>query len=319
MATHAQWRAAIDGGDLRRVTWVAGDQPVLIEDVIDTTRRKLAPGPGNTVSLSHSSTFERDVWAEANQFPMTPGANRLVIIRDAEKLTRWQQLDLWLARTRQLPGVYLVFVSGEGDLPYLGTGNKRVLKPHVEKLRSPRGYLVRCMLPGVDDAVAWIRQRSQLDTPMAKYLLTRTGGNLAACAAVTAKLSLFQQAAGEATINALVDESPASGFTDNLIALDKRRALMTADGLRPDDHLKLIALLDTRLDLLQKLHRIQIAGQSWRDATGVSPFLQRLYMPHARHYDQAACSRRRRVLAMADDAIRTGARVGVLQAVVALW
>lgn len=319
MSTYAQWRRAIDAGDLRRVTWVAGDQSVLIEDVIDTTRGKLAPAPGDYLSLSYSSTFERDVWAEANQFPMTPGANRMVLIRDAEKLTRFEQLELWLTRTRALPGVYLVFVSGEGDLPMTGTGNRRTLKPHVEKLRAPRGYLVRCTTPSEPDAVAWIRQRAPLDEDLAKFLLTRTGGNLAACAAVTAKLALFSQAAGEGTVTALVNESPAADLTDSLIALDKRRALLSIDGMRHDDLFRVLALLDSRLDLLQKLHRIQIAGQTWRDVTGISPFLQRQYMPHARHYDPASCARRRRILAIVDDALRNGARVGVLECLVALW
>lgn len=319
MGSWRQWRTSIDGGDLRRVTWVAGDQPVLVEDVIDTTRRLLAPGPGDYLSLSHTSTFDRDVWAEANQFPMSPGTNRMILIRDADKLNRWDQLDLWLSRTRQLPGVYLVFVSGEPDLPMTGTGNRRTLKPHVAGLRAPRGYLVRCATPSEADAIAWIRARSTLTETTAGFLLTRTGGNLAACAAVTAKLALFEQAAGEQAITALVNETPAADFTDNLIALDKRRALLSLGGLRHDDMFRLTALLDARLDLLLKLHRIQIAGQTWRDVTGISPFLQRQYMPHARHYDAAACSRRRRVLALADAVIRNGARIGVFETLVALW
>lgn len=292
---------------------------MLIEEVIDTTKRKLAVTDLDYVSLSHTSTFDRDVWAEANQFPMTPGATRMILIRDAEKLTRWQQLDLWLSRTRNLPGVYLVFVSGEGDLPTTGSGNKKVLKPHVAKLRAPRGFLVRCTMPAEADAITWIRSRSTLDEACARHLLTRTGGNLSACAAVTGKLALFSSAAGTATIDALINETPAAGFTDNLIALDKRKALLTLDRIGGDEHLRMIALLDSRLDLLQKLHRIQIAGQSWRDNVGINQFLLRQYMPHARHYDPSACSHRRRVLTMVEDALRNGARDAVMESLVAMW
>lgn len=319
ISTFSQWRAAVDKGELRRVTWVAGDQHVLVEEVVDTTKRKLNVGDLDYVSLSHTSTFDRDVWAEANQFPLVPGNNRMILIRDAEKLTRWDQLSLWLTRTRTLPGVYLVFVSNEPDLPMTGNGNKRTLKPHVAQLRAPRGFLVRCTMPGEADVVAWIRRRSRLDEGCAQHLLTRTGGNLSAAAAVCAKLSLFSSVASTASIDALVTETPAADFTDTLIALDKRRALMTIDGVRQDEHLRTIALLDSRLDLLQKLHRAQNAGQTWRELSGINPYLQRHYLPHARHYDPASCTRRRRVLAVVDDAVRCGARDAVLEALVALW
>lgn len=271
------------------------------------------------VSLSHTSTFDRDVWAHANQFPLTPGANRMILIRDAEKLTRWAALDTWLTRTRQLPGVYLVFVSNEADLPTHTVGGKKTLKPHVAALRAPRGSLVRCTMPSEPDAVKFIQRRSRLDERAAKHLLTRTGGNLSAAAAVCAKLALFDQNATTATLDALVVEAPATDFADTLIALDKRRALLCLDRLRPDDHFKLVALLDSRLDLLHKLHRLQIAGKTWREITGINPYLQKLYLPHARHYDPAQCTHRRRVLAVIDDALRTGARDGVLEALVALW
>lgn len=319
MATFSQWRTAIDAGDLRRVTFVAGDQPVLIEEVIDTTREKLAVGDLDYVSLSHTSTFDRDVWAQANQYSLTPGVNRLVLIRDAEKITRWQPLHQWLTRTRAMPGVYLLFVSGEPDLPHITVAGRKVLKEYVAQLKAPRGFVVRCSTPPEADAIGWLRRRCRLDDSAARHLLTRTGGNLAAAAAVCAKLTLFPQTAGPAAIDALVTETPAADFSDSLIALDRRKALLAAQSLRHEEAFKVIALLDSRLDLLARLHRIQAAGQSWRDVSGVSPYLQRLYLPHARHYDSGACLRRRRVLALADDALRSAARVGVLETLVALW
>lgn len=319
MGTYAQWRTAIDSGELRRVTWICGDQHVLIEEVVDTVKDKLNPSPLDHVSLSFSPTFERDVWAAANQYPLNPGSNRMILIRDADRLTRWQQLEAWLTRTRTMPGVYLVFVSNEPDLPTHTLAGKKVLKPHVAALRAPRGSLVKCTMPAEADALAFVRRRAPLDDSTARYLLTRTGGNLGAAAAVCAKLRLFEQAAGAATINALVAEAPAADFTDNLIALDKRQALLSLTGLADAELIRLIALLDSRLDLLERLHRIQIAGQSWRDVSGVNPFLLRRYMPHARHYDAAGCTRRRRVLAVVDDALRTGARDGVFEALTALW
>ncbi len=287
--------------------------------MIDTLKDTLKPSDLDYVSLSLSPTFERDVWAEANQYSFTAGNNRLILIRDADKLTRWDQLAAWLTRLRTMPGVYLVFVSNEPDLPYTKHGSRKTLKPHAALLKAPRGHLVRCTALNETDALAWVRRRSRLDEATAKYLLTRTGGNLAATAAVCAKLALFEQGAGAATINALTTEQPHADFTDHLIALQKREALLALDTIDDSDRLGTIALLDTRLDLLERLHRIQIAGRTWRETSGINPFLLRQYLPHARHYDTAACVKRRRVLAVVEDVYRQGARTGVFESLVALW
>lgn len=315
MGSWRQWRTAIDAGDLRRVTWVAGDQTVLIDEVVACTRLKLNPSDLDYVSLSYGPNYDREVWAAASQYSLTPGANRLVVVRDADRLTRWSQLETWLANTRSLPGVYLVFIS---DKPEQLTA-KKGLPPHLAALRAPRGFLVRAAGLSEDDAVAWVQARSTLDHELARYLLTRTGGDLAACAAVCTKLALFEQGAGSATIDALVAESPSNDFTDNLIAGDKRRALLSLPDLTHGERIQAIALLDSRLDLLERLHRVTVAGRSWRDVTGVSPFLLRQYMPHARTYDPDSCTHRRQVLAVLDDVLRRGVDDGVMETLVSLW
>lgn len=317
MGSYAQFVAA---ADIRRVTWICGDQRVLIEEVVDTIRRRVNAADIDYVSLSATSGNESSVWAAANQYPLEPGANRMILIRDAEQLTRWYQLDLWMSRTRQLPGVYLVFVSNEPDLPYIMVGGKRAgLQPHVAAIKAPRGHVVRCTVPNETDAVAWVRRRASMDDDTAQHLLTRSGGDLLAVAAVCAKLSVFDGQAGNATIDALCTPRPSTSFSDTLLALDKRGALTAVNSLVEAEFGRVISLLDSRLDLLQSLHRIQAAGQGYRDATGINPYLVRQYMPIARHYDTRQCVYRRRVLAVIDDALRSGARGGVWEALVALW
>lgn len=316
IASYAQWRAGFDATGVRRATWICGDQRVLVEEVVDTIRAHLGVAELDYVSLSASPTFERDVWAAANQYPLNPGSPRLVLIRDAQKLTRWEQLHRWLARTRQLPGVHLVLVSADADLPTTG---KRTLAPHAAALKAPRGTLVRASLPAPADLLAWVHRRARIDDTTALYLLERTGGDLALAAAVCAKLSLFAGAAGRTAIDALVAERPATDFTACLLALDKRRALLCIPDLTDAETTRTIGLLDSRLDLLSALHRIQLAGQSYRDAVGINPYLVRAYLPLARHYDPKRCVYRRRVLAVVDDAFRSGARTGVLESLVSLW
>lgn len=315
MGSFTRWRTSFDAGDLRRVTWICGDQHVLIEEVITATKNKLNPSELDYISFSFQNEFDRVVWAEANQDPLIPGANRLILIRDADKLTRWDHLHTWLTRTRNQPGVYLIFVSNEPDLPY---ATKKQLKPHVAALRAPRGYLVRCTQPTETEAVAWLQRRARLDGDTARYLLERTGGNLTAAAHTCTKLNLFPGPAGTASIAALTPETPAADLSDSIIALDRRTAFLSARQLTESDRLKLIGLLDSRLDLLSTLHKMQVAGRTYRDYS-LNQYLTRQYLPYARHYDTTSCVRRRRVLAFAEDAIRSGAKVGVIEALISLW
>lgn len=286
------------------MTWVYGDQHVLVQEVVDTLRERINASVLDSVSISAGPAFERQVWAAANQFPLNPGSNRMILIHDADKLSNLGQLETWMSRTRSLPGVYLVFVAKDAG-------------PAV--IKAPRGSLVKCVLPKEDDAVAWVQRRAPMDAAAAKHLLTRTGGNLAAAAGVCAKVALFDGSPSPATIDSLVNESPGEDFADTLIALDKRRAVLGIEALADHERLMVVALLDTRLDLLQTLHRVQHSGRGVHEISGVNPYLARTYLPHARHYDTQKCAYRRRVLAVVDDALRSGARDGVFEALVALW
>lgn len=319
MGSYTQFRTAVDSGDLRRATWICGDQHTLIEEAITAIRTRLNPSPLDSITIHATTGNEPDVWAHANQHPLNPGAVRMILIRDADNLTGWDRLHQWLSRTRQLPGVYLVFVSSEPDLPYV-KGSRKTLQPHVAALRAPRGYLVRCTMPNENDTLTWLRRHGDLDDTTARYLLNRTGGNLDAAAATADKLALFDLPAGTASIDALTPEIPAGDLADNLIALDRRRALLQTATLSTTDVYQLLGLLESRLDLLETLHRQQVRGTAnWRESDPVNAFLARRYQPHARHYDPKACTRRRLVLAATDAALRTGATIGVVETLIALW
>lgn len=305
---------------MRRVTWVCGDQRVLVEEVVDTTRRLLAPGELDYVALHASDSAERDIWSHAVQYPLDAGANRMILIRDAQKLTRWDRLQRWMAATRQLPGVYLVFVSNESDLPYVMDGGKKAgLKPHAAMIKAPRGSLVKCSTPNEDDAVAWVQRHARMGDDVARHLLDRAGGDLGEVKDVCAKVSLFDGPATVSSVNALCRQRPGESFTDSLLALDKRQALLSIPSLTDSDFAMTIGLLDSRLDLLQALHRIHNSGQSLWESSGINRYLARQYLPLARHYEPSRCVYRRRVLAVVDDVFRRGARDAVWEALVALW
>lgn len=265
------------------------------------------------VCLTAGTVADRDVWAAAGQYPIDPTRNRLVVVRDAERIRHWEPLIEWLAAARRIPTVHLVFVS---NLPDFGTDRKT--PAHVDAIKA-RGHIVRCAMPNETDALAWVQRRANLDDETARHLITRTGGNLALAASVCAKVSLFDGQAGPRTINQLCAEVPADSFVESLLLLNKRAALYAVESLRPNDYGKIIGLLDSRLDLLSVLHRAVRAGYSSREVQGYPLFLIKQFMPVAKHYDPQRCLYSRRVLAVVDDAHRDGARDGLMSSLVALW
>lgn len=311
MATYTQWRTAADRGEVRHATWVCGDQHILVEEVVDTIRYLLKVRPQDAVTL-HAGGNDVAVWAEAHQDAIDPGSNRLVLVRDADKVRNWAPLAGWMSNLRTVPNSYLLFVSGEPDLPKKSTA-------HIEALKPPKAHVVRCTMPNPIDARSWVMRRAHLDERTAEHLLTRVGMDLAAAAAVCRKMSIFNAAASPAAIDRLCEPLPADAFAEHLLWQQKPDALLALQRLHATDYSRTIGLLDSRLETLDILHRALRAGHKTREVQGLPYFLTRLYSPIAKHYDPATVDRRRTLLTLIDSALRSGARTGVMEALAALW
>jgi len=319
MSNYTQWRAAANKGEVKRVTWVCGDQDVLVNEVIDTTYALLGITDLTYRSLTAGIDSDRVIWATAHQYPPTPGTASLITVRAADRIKNWKPLSAWLDAYRQLTGIHLLFISNLPDFPNTpGPGKRPVPQPHIELIRD-RGRIIRCSTPNAQDIITWVQSHSNLTKETANHLLMRVGGNLTIAATVLNKLALFDAQASNAAIDALVETIPAQTFTDLLLALDKPAALTTAPDLTDRDLLAAFTLLDSRLDTLKILWDAANTGTSLRNITGVSPFLARQYQQHARHYHPSRVAYDRRVLAVCDSVLRRGARVGVAETLVALW
>lgn len=315
MANYTQWRAHADKGEVRRITFVCGDQLVLVEDVVDTIRTLVAASVLDTATFHAGQTPDAFIWDAAFQYPMVRGASRLIIVRDAQQMTDWQPLHAWMGMTRRLPGVHLVFVSTDADLPR----TDGELAAHIEAMKAPRGHLVRCTAPNETDMVDFVRAQVSMSADTARHLVARTGGDLTAAAWVCRKLALFEHPAGRTAIDALADPGPADQFADSLLADRKPDALMHIPDLDGHELLRVFGLLDSRLDTLAALWRAAVAGQSAREITAVPAFLVRTYQRLATAYSPDRCARNRTVLALLDDVVRGGTHDGVPEALVALW
>ncbi len=318
MGSYAQWRSSVDTAGVRRITWVCGDQPVLVEEIVDHTRTLVAADPLDTVSVTAGTVPDPDVWAATHQYPVQSGAHRLVLVRDAGKIRQWEPLRTWLAQSRRLPGVHLLFLAGTPDLAAAGTPAGQALA--TLKARPRLALIVKATRPSPDDLHAWLKRRAPaLSDYVAAHLLARVGGDLTAAAQVAAKLVLFDVTASTSTIDALAEDLPADSFTDCLLAGDKRHALHHAQVMAAEDTGRVLGLLDQRLDLLVAVHRGLRDGHRPQDCPGVNPYLARRYADLAKHYEPRRVANLRTVLAVVDTALRNGARTGLLETLVALW
>lgn len=308
MATYSQWRAAADRGEVRRATFVYGSEAVLVDEVVTTVTALVGPAAIDHVSLSCVDTPAPEVWAQARMYPVTPAAPRLVVARDAHALTSWAPLQPWLDTCRTLPKVYLLFVSAQPDLP-------DPTPAHVAVLTARRhGQVVKCSTPNTEDLLVWLRRRLPIDQAMAYRLLSNVGGDVSAAADAAGKLAVFDGAPGPASVDA-VCATPTGEFVTALLTGDKPAAIAAAHTAT----LGTLTTLAARVDLLGDLWHAVRAGRSAREIRGHPPFLVHRYLPLARHYDPRRCAYARRVLAVVEDAYRSGARIGVIEALVALW
>lgn len=315
MATYAAWRAGADKGDHRRLTWVCGDQSVLVDEVVAATRAAVNPGPLDRHVYTAGGDPDRIIWARAHQHPLTPGAPVLITVRRAEKIGNWAPLHQWATAMRLLPGVHLLLVSDTDDFPRTGAG----LAPHLELIKT-KGRIVRCARPNEADLLAWLLRRAPaLEVSTARHLLARTGGDLSEAADTCTKLAVLPGIPSSAVIDVLAVRQSSDSLADALARCDKPAALLAARQLGERDVIAAITALATRLDLLAALWQAARAGLAAREVTGHPAYLVHTWLPHAKHYDPKRCAHRLQVLAVCDDAARSGARTGLAEALIALW
>lgn len=322
MATWAQWRVHADSGEVRKVTWVCGSERVLVEEVVDHVRATLACSDLDRACYDAGSTPDKEIWASINQYSLEPGAKRLTVVRDAEKIKRWQPMIEWLQESRLTPNSYLLLVSNDTELPYVKKDGKTDgLQPFAEAIKA-RGHLVRCATPSEEALVGWVQRRVACSEDTAKYLLERSAGELGLVQSVGQKLALFPGEPSREIIDVLCVERPAEDFTEAIISGRKPKALSALEGLSERDYSKVIGLLDSRLDLLSKLHLALRRRMSMREIVsmkGVHVFIARPLIPYSKNYDPIRVRRCRQLLAVIDDALRSGARDGCMEALVSLW
>lgn len=306
-----QWRQHADRGEVARATWCGGDEPVLVEELVDRLRRALRPGELDSVSLAAGTVPDRTIWAAAHQYPLQPETPRLVTVRQADQISDWQPLARWLDRKRLNPLTYLLFVS-----------NATVLPAEPAALIRRTGHVVECRRPPVAELVPWIQSMVALPDTTAHYLAQRSAGALHHVKSVSGKLALFDVAPSAAAIDELCDEAPTEAFADAVMLLQSRIAHSLIPWLPTTEYRRIVGQLDTYLTVMTHVHNAVHASQSRRDIAmlpDVPYALAEKYLPLVDRYPSSHCRARRQVLATLDAAVAAGAREGVLESLVTLW
>ncbi len=123
-------------------------------------------------------------------------------------------------------------------------------------------------------------------------------------------------------IDALLSARPRLDFREALLQRRKPEALHDLSRMSPDEYSRVIGQLDADLDLAGLVYDMTSqhfsAGEIAR-AAGRMAFLVPRMAPIAKHYDPKRRIALRQLLAAADEAVRGGERVGVLEALVQQW
>lgn len=332
MTLYHRWRVGLaKKPEPKQVTWICGEERVLIEQVLQHITRYLAPSPWNTTRIDARESSIRQIRAELYQHPMGVG-ERLIVVRHADAIEDWSFLIEWLPKRNLNPKTYVVFISDESGIPKIDptpeerrAGAKPTPPEHLDLIQK-RGAVIECRpftSATAKYAPAWVQSMMPMREPVARHLMERASFQVRLVRDTCIKL----RAAGvtEVTvthINQLLSEQPRDTFQDALLARDHKTAFLALRTIPEDEYGKLIGLLDSQLDLTGLVHDMMVEHSKPGDiarAAGKQAWLVPEIMPVAKHYNSKRRLEIRKVLALVDTAWRAGHRKGLLDVITAFW
>lgn len=312
-----QWKAHAKKGAVSKVTYICGDQTVLRELVVQDIKDILQVPNTEYLSLEPTDAF----WELASQYSLDANANRMIVIRDADKIEDWSGLETWLAFSRSNPNNYIVFVSNLSDAPSVYSRGKRVqYVNHIEVIRT-KGKFIKCSQPNDDDLISWAESFG-LTSNVASYLVERTSGDTSLMYNVLQKVYIWNGSPNVRVIDLLCNEQALDSFADYLILRQKPTAYLALQSMSQMDKDKIISRLDYRLDMLMEIARLARKRMYAGDiaaTTGIKIYLVNRFLPIVKDYDEQKIRYCRQILSLVDGALRDGAKTGVWEVLITLW
>jgi DNA polymerase III delta subunit len=324
MSTFSQWWLSFKkSGQAKQITWLCGNEPVLVDEVVDLLKGVIPADAVNTVHLDAREQTPRYIWNELRQYPFGQDATRLTIVYGAEDLPLDEDFIQYIKDRGALPRNYVIFVSSEDQLRKK-EDNARSVVDALEYLKG-RGAVIECRpftASTAKHAVTWVKEKAELRGRVAEYILNRATGDLRLVRDTLNKLKVIKGDVSLRLIDEMFEAQPDDTFLGALFALDRKTALAVLQEMPRSEYSRTIGLVDARLDLAGLVHDMLIQQKSSGEiakAAGNKGFLVPDMLPVAKHYDKKRRLRIRKYLATVDSYSQYGVPEGALEALVAIW
>jgi DNA polymerase III delta subunit len=312
MATYSQFsRLFHDKDELKRMYYLHGPAKVLVEEVLDDIRARVDPRDDQYVQLSGDQK-PADLWSALSQYPIDTKHTKLVVVRDAHKIKKWQGFISW-AESREMPRTYVVFVGDDAEVD--------TKQPYFERLQRS-GRIVRCTTTDEEAVIAYMRSRVEIDRSTAKFLYERVGFDFDEARNVILKLQAIGRPADLKLVMWLAPASAVSDFVVELMARRKASAVDAIPRVPEEMYSQIVGALDWRLDAASRLWRVTQRRRSMQEIlseTGLKPHWVKELSAIAKYYDKKQVVRSTKALAFVDDQLLRGERQGILETLVLLW
>lgn len=327
MSTFSQWyKERQKGKDPRQVYWLCGSEPPLIEYIIGVTKKFVESKFEYVEYVPMLYSTDKEFWDEVYQSVFEDAA-KIVVLRGAEKLKRPEQIQEFVATRNLRKNTYLIFVSNEENAPKVAKTDDpgMELPSWLKCLTSPKGQVIECK-PFTEAtapvAIDWVKGQVSLQSGVAAHILNRADGDLRLVRDVCVLLRAMPGEPTISTVNELIDQVPRTGFVDALIRGDKSEALEALRSIPSSDYRRVLALLDSRIDLVQLIHTGLSShlsrGEISRSA-GKQGFLVPEYLDYAKGYSVSRVQEVRDLILFFDRLAQKSGKTGMMEAMVAQW
>lgn len=313
MASYLQWNRT---RPVRKVTWVCGPEWALVHEVVDEYRKLDVPRHSYYADIPSEEPL---LWDSLLSWPH---GGSLAVVYRAQKLTMLDRVEVV---TETIPDLARVlFVSADEDFARDEADGKKVLQPHLAAIRdSKAGQLVRCCKPSREEdllkLVASWWPGAGLN--FAAALLTRCAGQVGAVYTACRTARDAGLDAEPRYLDMACQAVPQARYADALLAGHRADALEEAARLGDAETASVLGLLSARLAALVTYNSLRARDLDAEQIArkGVDRWHQRMLAPYAGAYSPSRVIYCRQLLAIAEDAFRSGVRSGLLESVATLW
>lgn len=327
MTTFSQWWKGYDArGKIHDHYYVLGPERVLVDEVVDIVVAEHQVAEWNRHNFVVGIHPDAQIWDSLYSTSLDGGPS-LTIVYGADQLSN-SHLIPDLVQTKPKTHV-VVFVSNavkierEREEQEDGTF-KQVLPSYLQGFEK-RGRVIECT-PFTQStakvAVAWVQSKMEARENALVHLLNASNGDLRLVRDVVTKLKWIGEPATVRAVSVLLKGEPSDTFTDALLALDKKTAMVALRKISSSEYLQLIGHLDAQIDLAGRVHDMLVQHKTVPEimrAVGSQAFLVPSISKIAKHYSGERRAAIRNLLAEADRRTRSGNNEGVMESLIALW